>query len=338
LSGDGFGCDEGIEWVCYSVTRITFILADGFSMSSPPVGDPFIHPLEDSAFLMALLGQITGEPAQQVRERWIREHRRVGTNVGEAVDKCGLVPHVWCPQMDEFYAQTDAFLYESATWNRTPLKNAMRRWIAEYLQRTMGSGARLLMFGDGLGFDSAYLALAGHDVTYCEPGRMNQAFARAIFAANKAEVRVLDSVEGIARGAFDAVICLDVLEHVPDPPGLAGMLAGALRDGGRLIVHAPFYYLTARTKTHLRTNRVFSGNVSRIYAPHGLRLVDGRFFWDPIVLEKVPAGATPAPRAWWRMAMLRFSGALLAVGRYWAWPHCWLAQQLCRVDDKHQPG
>ena len=33
---------------------------------------------------------------------------------GAAVERCGLVPHVWCPQMDEFYARTDAFLYESA--------------------------------------------------------------------------------------------------------------------------------------------------------------------------------------------------------------------------------
>jgi SAM-dependent methyltransferase len=189
----------------------------------------------------------------------------------------------------------------------------------------------VLLFGDGLGFDSAYLALEGHDVTYCEPGRMNQAFAHAVFAASGANVRILDSAEGIARGAFDAVICLDVLEHVPDPPGLVGMLAGALRGGGRLIVHAPFYYLTPRTKTHLSINRRFSGNLSRLYAPHGLRLLDGRFFWDPIVLEKTAAGRPPSPRSWRRLAMLRLSGILLAVGRYWAGPHCRIAQYLCQV-------
>jgi len=116
------------------------------------------------------------------------------------------------------------------------------------------------------------------------------------------------------------------------------MLAGALRGGGRLIVHAPFYFLTSRTKTHLRANRGFSGNVSRLYRPHGLRLVDGRFFWDPIVLEKIQAGKAPARGPWWRLAMLRFSGILLAVGRYWAGPHCWVAQHLCRVGRKSQSG
>jgi SAM-dependent methyltransferase len=299
-------------------------------MKQLPVGDPFIHPLEDGSFLLELIGRITGEPAAEVFERWTREHQRLGTNVGEAMNRCGLAPHVWCPRMDEFYAQTDAFLYESAAWNRTPLKNAVRRWIAEFLGRDLGRGAKLLSFGDGLGFDSAYLALEGYDVTYCEPGRMNQAFARAIFKASGAIVRVVDSTDDIARGAFDAVLCLDVLEHVPDPPGLVRMLAGALRGGGRLIVHAPFYCLSPRTKTHLRANRGFSGNVSRLYRPHRLLPLDGRFFWDPIVLEKVAVGTAPSRSSWPRLAMLRFSGFLLAIGRYWAGPHCWVADYLCR--------
>jgi SAM-dependent methyltransferase len=290
--------------------------------------------LEDSRFLMDLIGRITGETPQQVQERWAREHRRVGSNVGEAVDRCGLTPHVWSPQMEEFYARTDAFLYESTVWNRTPVKNRMRRWIADFLARDLGRGAKVLMFGDGLGFDSAYLALAGYDVTYWEPGKDDQTFARAIFAKSGARVRVLAAAAEIAGEKFDAVLCLDVLEHVPDPPSLVGMLAGALRPGGRLIAHAPFYFLSDQTKTHLLSNRRFSGNLSRLYRPHGLRLIDGRFLWDPIVLEKAAGRGHRTRRSWANVVALGLGGCLLAIGRYWSLPHTCIASLLCRVDPR----
>ena len=154
----------------------------------------------------------------------------------------------------------------------------------------MGARPRCSCSATAWGSISAYLALEGYDVTYCEPGRMNQAFARAVFAASGANVRILESAEGLARGAFDAVICLDVLEHVPDPPGLVGMLAGG--EARRRATHRPRPLLLSYSADEdaLMINRRFSGNLSRLYRPHGLRLLDGRFFWDPIVLEKIQAG------------------------------------------------
>jgi len=42
-----------------------------------------------------------------------------------------------------------------------------------------------------------------------------------------------------ANGAFDTVLCTQVLEHVPDPDVLVAEAARVLRPGGRLILSAP---------------------------------------------------------------------------------------------------
>jgi len=70
--------------------------------------------------------------------------------------------------------------------------------------------------------------------------------------------------------AYDVVACLDVLEHVSDPTAFVGTLAGYLRVGGRLIVHAPFYMIHPGNPTHLKANRRYRGSLS-LYEEHGLR-------------------------------------------------------------------
>jgi 2-polyprenyl-3-methyl-5-hydroxy-6-metoxy-1,4-benzoquinol methylase len=44
---------------------------------------------------------------------------------------------------------------------------------------------------------------------------------------------------GVPRGAFDTVLCLEVLEHVPDPRGVLDSVAQVLRPGGVLILTVP---------------------------------------------------------------------------------------------------
>ena len=63
----------------------------------------------------------------------------------------------------------------------------------------------------------------------------------------------------VADGAFDAVLCAEVLEHLPDPGKALRELARVLRPGGRLIVTAPFCSLTHFSPHHYATgfNRYF---------------------------------------------------------------------------------
>jgi len=45
--------------------------------------------------------------------------------------------------------------------------------------------------------------------------------------------------DGPVAGEFDAAICFDVLEHIPDDGTAAANLAASLRPGGRLLVTVP---------------------------------------------------------------------------------------------------
>jgi SAM-dependent methyltransferase len=278
-------------------------------------------PLDDLATAVAWMAEATGTPVDEVRRRLQQEHLSLGHNVREQLRRRDVPPSVFGPRMGQFYAETDAFLYETFTWNRYGMKQAMRRWILSFLRRRHPGPARVLAFGDGLGFDSAGLAMAGHRVTYFDVGQPGIAFAKKVFAANAVQVEILTSPDQLAAESFDAVVCLDVLEHVPDPPRLVEQLAGYVRPGGWLISHAPFWFVHPSVGTHLAANCKYSGQLRRLYGPAGLRAVDGALAWNPIALEKVNRASdvlSPIPLS--VRAKLCLGGMLLKFSRWWNRP------------------
>jgi len=134
-------------------------------------------PLTSPADLIATLAACTGDSPETARRRFLEESRCSGVNVRRDAEAFGLVPYVWSDRLIQFYGETPAFLYETAAWNRSPLKQSIRAWIATLLQRHVPTGGRVLVYGDGLGFDSACLAALGYTVTSLEPSRRGQQFA-----------------------------------------------------------------------------------------------------------------------------------------------------------------
>ncbi|MFB9844065.1 class I SAM-dependent methyltransferase [Mucilaginibacter ginsenosidivorans] len=68
----------------------------------------------------------------------------------------------------------------------------------------------------------------------------------------------LDIVSDIASipepdGAFDAILCSEVIEHIPDPVRVFGEFSRLLRPGGHLILTAPFCSLTHFAPNHFCT-------------------------------------------------------------------------------------
>jgi SAM-dependent methyltransferase len=285
---------------------------------------PGFDPLRNTDHMVSLISEVTGEPADRVIEALEYERRHPGRTVANEFRKRGGPRYQWGPHLQAFYSSTNAFLYELAVWNRNFLKGGMRRWTSHHMER-QGRPLDLLGIGDGLGFDCLHLARRKHRVTYFELPGTSEQFARKLFERNREDIPILTDPASIPRGSFDALICFDVLEHVPDPVSMVNTLASYLRPGGLFYVSAPFYMILPWYPTHLKGNRRFSGSLN-LYRQAGLQLVAGRRTWYPIVLRKPAlslsngASAAPLPPPARIPLGLRLFGAFQLMGRVAAWP------------------
>jgi 2-polyprenyl-6-hydroxyphenyl methylase/3-demethylubiquinone-9 3-methyltransferase len=107
-------------------------------------------------------------------------------------------------------------------------------------QRVPLRGARVLDVGCGGGILSEALAAAGAQVTGIDlaPRVLEVARLHLHESGRAVEYRQI-SVETLAdeaAGAFDAIACMEMLEHVPDPGSVIGACAALLKPGGRLFL------------------------------------------------------------------------------------------------------
>jgi 2-polyprenyl-6-hydroxyphenyl methylase/3-demethylubiquinone-9 3-methyltransferase len=106
--------------------------------------------------------------------------------------------------------------------------------------RTTLAGARVLDIGCGGGLLSEALAREGADVTAIDlaPELLKIARLHGLESGIQVQYRQI-SAEGLAAeapGAYDAITCMEMLEHVPDPASILRACATLLRPGGRLFV------------------------------------------------------------------------------------------------------
>jgi len=245
---------------------------------------PFDRPVQ---FIVDHLSRLTGRSPLEVTQLLRQESKLIGTTVQQSAKDFGLVPHVWNQQLMDFYASTDAFLFETATWNFTRMKRNMRQYVVTQLQRSLPAGSCVLCFGDGMGFDSEAISRAGFDVICFEVSGPCLQFAEKWFLRNQSSVKIETDFQTLAKRKFDAIICLDVLEHVQEPPALVREFHQWLNPEGLFIVHAPYYHVDATRPTHLESNRCYAGQIEQLYEAAGFRLKSiGGLLLDPLVFIK----------------------------------------------------
>ena len=126
-----------------------------------------------------------------------------------------------------------------------PESIAHRKAVAEWLRaHAAGTRLRVLDLGGGFGMLARLLSERGMAVHVLEPYPTELGRARL---AGLADAKYITAPEG----AYDALVAMDVLEHVPDPAATLVEAAGAVRPGGVLVFQNHF---APAIKCHLPGN------------------------------------------------------------------------------------
>jgi SAM-dependent methyltransferase len=141
-------------------------------------------------------------------------------------------------------------------------KNAATRdaWVAEALT-ALPPGARLLDAGAG---ECQYKKHCGHLKYVAQDNSVYDGEGDTGLQTGTWDFSKIDIVSDIVDipepdASFDAVLCTEVLEHLPDPVRALDEMARLLRPGGIFIITAPFWSLTHFAPYHYATgfNRYF---------------------------------------------------------------------------------
>lgn len=163
-------------------------------------------------------------------------------------------------EITRFYQETGSYIYDLAADHchvrRQPVRDAVIRRIAR-----RGSSQNVLMYGDGIGTDSIEIAKHGHKVTYFDLPGITSDFARFRFKRDGLEQRigVVNQTEDIPKESFDVAVCIEVLEHVPDPPGVMRLLYQSLKQGGIALITESFDCVGPEYPSHLPENFQYAG-------------------------------------------------------------------------------
>ena len=176
----------------------------------------------------------------------------------------------------------------------------MKRWLCIYLQDDLPLDATTPILDVGCGFGFALHALRElkfSDVRGLEVSKEQAAIAvRAGFHVDVVE----DSREylGRHRGAFGAILLMDVLEHIPPPEQIPFLrvLREALLPGGRVILTVP----NANSVLASRWRYIdFTHHAS--FTEHSLFFVLKNAGFDGIRMDN-SKGLGPFPHGWWKRA------------------------------------
>lgn len=252
--------------------------------------------------LLANVAQIAGLGVDDVQQRVARDVAQPGHAVLEDCRRFDVVPFGPSARMDSLYRDGVGFAIELAGTHADEGRMLMAAFIiGRLLSESARRPLRVLALGDGIGIDSLRLASMGFDVDYIDfDGSLTARVARQNFesffqAVPQGAGRVNVIADAATQPPYDAVVCLEVIEHVDDPHGFLRMLSQRLAPDGLLFISECFDGVRDHWPTHLQSNEDYSALLPLMAADAGLVLDDcnGAPFAKPYVLRKPADGAAP---------------------------------------------
>jgi SAM-dependent methyltransferase len=189
--------------------------------------------------------------------------------------------------MEEFYSETDAFVFELVVSHMRSASKEIDRRVIEAVDQYV-EGNRMLCLGDGIGTDTIRFAKGGFEVTYFEFDSPSSKFARHRFsrASVDKKINVITQLDKIPHGQFDVVINREVLEHVKSPPLVIKDIWNYLDEEGVSIITESFDRVNEKFPTHLASNQKFDGKTDLLFVKSGFEMVTIYPRWRPLVFKK----------------------------------------------------
>lgn len=163
-------------------------------------------------------------------------------------------------------------------------------------------GAAALDAGCGCGYGTHHLATSGAmRVTGIDVAAEAIDYARQHYSAANLDYRTMDATAlDFPAETFDAVVCLEVFEHVPDQHALLAEARRVLKPGGKIIVSTP-------------NGRIFSpkGNPInpwhvREFSREEFRRVLSRYFQELEIWEQTVKSSIALPFTLFHLRMQRY--------------------------------
>ena len=144
-------------------------------------------------------------------------------------------------------------------------ESCRNEWLEKVLQ-DIPSGSRILDAGAG---ELKYESLCSHlnyvSQDFAQYDGMGDGAGLQMGTWNQTRLDIISDITAIpeANGSFDAIMCIEVFEHLPNPIAAIKEFSRLLRPGGLLILTAPFCSLT-----HFAPYHYYSGFNRYFYLYH----------------------------------------------------------------------
>lgn len=141
-----------------------------------------------------------------------------------------VMQQMWDNQPDTFYEQ--------------PLQLLRQEWYQAMVPRYLHGGfwstlprqSTVLDYGGGVGALCQPWILAGNRTIVVETSRACQAYLRHKYPLETLTVVIPEALGSVRAGELDALVCTDVLEHVPNPLEVQDALWALLKPGGHALL------------------------------------------------------------------------------------------------------
>lgn len=259
-----------------------------------------LFPQEIAFDNIAEISKLTSMPLTTETIRKLTEEERLapGTAIQSDMKDFDVVPFADSSNMANLYKNGLGLAIELATYIYDPGKQGMLRFIHMHLiedAHKLGRKLNLLCLGDGLGVDSIWLSNLGLNVDYMDydQSMISLCAEKNIqYFLNKSssqqDLRVITKLDS----AYDAIVCLEVIEHVSNAREFLEFTSTHLTDNGKLFISDCFSGVVERWPTHLYENEQFAHEMHLLAEPC-MHVVDVNLhpYAKPYVLKKDRSGS-----------------------------------------------